>query len=859
MDVRSHTLVADRSCDREPIHMRGEIQPHGHLLACTMPGWVVEQASAGLPAFLGLSPDELLGHSLDHLLPESIMHGLGNAATTVMMEPGSQQRIARGALGLHPVECDVGIYRSGNRLVVEIEPNPADPMRGQDPLALAQGMINRLVGADRLDAFYDRAVQQVRAMTGFDRVMLYRFEHDGSGRVIAEAHRSGMDSFLGLHYPASDIPRPARELYRRNRIRCIEDVDAAPVPLLQAPQADDTPLDLGQAGLRSVAPIHLQYLRNMGVGASMSVSVLVDGQLWGLIACHHRTPRRVPMDMRSAADLFGLFFSMQVAVREGEGDRGFEARARILQEELLDGLGRQVDPVGALQARLPALRRLMPCDGVGLQLDGQWSGCGELPPADGVAALLERLAGEGTRSVASTHVLAEWLGGGQDWTGRVSGMLALPISTRPGDYLFFFRREHRRTVTWAGDPKAPYSVDETTGELSPRASFEAWKETVKGQSAPWTQAELRVGERLRVALLELVLRHAEVSGEASRVSGERQRLLIAELNHRVKNLLALMQSLVMSSHESAANLHDFVENLEGRIRALAFAHDQITPRSGQQARLRALVESEVHPYRGRGQRISVEGPPLALDARAGTALALVLHEMATNAVKYGALGADDGQLQVRWSQDTDGNCRILWRESGGPVVAAPTHEGFGSTLIRRSIPFELRGEAQVRYPSGGVEADFMVPAVHVELVHEEAEADAVETGDLRLPGDQLSVLLVEDNMLIALDTEHLLQRLGAAQVEVASNVEEAVAFLDTPGQRVDVAVLDVNLGGENSVAIAERLAAQGRPFIFATGYHDRAMIPPAHAGVPVIRKPFTAEGMARAIQEAVAGVRPSPH
>lgn len=851
MNAQRHDMTADRECDRTPIQFSGAIQPHGFLIACSMPGWIVRHVSVNLAEFLGIPVEGMLGKSLDGLLPEELMHSLGNAATTVMMEPGSQQRIAESQLGLQQVRCDVCVYRNGGLLHIEIEPNEANPLRGHDPLALAQGMVTRLAGTTDLEEFYDRAVQQVRAMTGFDRVMIYRFLHDGSGKVIAESRRSGMESYLGLHYPASDIPTPARELYRRNRLRCIEDARYEPVPITPGFDEQGRPLDLGQTGLRSVAPVHLEYLRNMRVGASMSVSVLCDGKLWGLIACHHRNARRVPMDMRSAADLFGMFFSMQVAVREGERDRDYEARARILHEELLAALGRDANPVDALARRLGTLRRLLPCDGVGAWIGGRWIGEGTTPPVEAIPALAQALAVKGTRQVFATHVLSDLLPDARVWAHRCSGVMALPVSTTPGDYLMLFRRELPQTITWAGDPNAPFQTDAETGKLSPRQSFEAWKQDVRGQSSAWSEAELRVGERLRVALLEYVLRSAEANSEEQRLSGERQGLLIAELNHRVKNLLALMQSLVMSSHDSAANLHEFVENLEGRIRALAFAHDQITPRSNSQTRLRALLESELMPYRHGQRRIELEGPPVALDNRSGPALALVLHEMATNAVKYGALSVDAGHLRVGWSIDEAGCCHIDWTELGGPEVSPPEHEGFGSTLIRRSIPFELRGEAVVEYRPEGVHARFTLPCEHVRVDEvEDVAAEAAQAAGRKLAGAPV-LLLVEDNMLIALDTEHVLQRLGAAQVEVAGNVQEALEVLQHV--KVDAAVLDVNLGDETSVAIADALSRQGIPFVFATGYHDRAMIPRDHADVPVIRKPYTPDSLAESIGLAISG------
>lgn len=849
MDAANPIQIADRSCEREPVHLSGAIQPHGYLVVCSMPGWFIDHVSVNLAQALGMEPEAMIGQSLDGLLPEDLMHALGNAATTVMMESGGQQHIAQADLGPLGGRCDFCLYRTGGRLYIEIEPNERDALQGQQPLALAQGMINRLAGTADMEEFFDRAVQQMRSMTGFDRVMIYRFMHDGSGEVIAEARRSGMEAYLGLHYPASDIPAPARELYRRNRLRCIEDAGYTPVPIHPGVDRQGRPLNLGDTALRSVAPVHLEYLRNMGVGASMSVSVLVNGALWGLIACHHRVPRRVPMEIRSAADLFGMFFSMQVSVREGNRDRDFEARARLRHEELITELAGAENATDALVDRLGDLRRLVPCDGAGLWLDGAFHRDGAAPPATAMPALLAMLAEKSGREVFATHHLGAEVDGAEEYARDCSGLLALPISSRPGDYLMLFRSEHKQTITWAGDPNRPYRTDAGTGKISPRSSFAAWQQTVRGQSEPWSAVEQRVAERLRVALLEHVLRGAESDHDEQRIGGQRQRLVIAELNHRVKNLLALMQSLVMSSHDSADDLQEFVENLEGRIRALAFAHDQITPRSDHEASLRALVDSELSPYAQAGRMIDVDGPRVMLDNRSGPALALVLHEMTTNAVKYGALSVPGGRLGVTWSIDDAGRCVIEWVESEGPTVKPPGQAGFGSTLIQRSIPFELQGEATIDYAPEGLRARFALPGEHFKLDTRtgiEVDAPAPQATPL---GSNLTVLLVEDNMLIALDTEHVLQRIGAAQVEVAGSVEEALEILQHV--KVDAAVLDVNLGRQTSLPVADALRERGVPFVFATGYHDRAMIPDSHETVLVLRKPYTPDGLTRSLSAAI--------
>lgn len=834
-----------RACAREPIHLSGAIQPQGWLLVASMPDWTLRHASANVEALFGVPLASMIGVSLQQWLSSEVLHALGNALTGGGGEQAGQQRAAQAEIGRDGRLCDFSVHRMGAHLHIEIE--PAEPaQRTQSPLVLAQAMIARLAGTRSLDEFHARAAQQMRALSGFDRVMIYKFLDDGSGKVIAESRRATLSPYLGLHFPASDIPAQARELYRRNRIRLIPDAGYAPVPILPLHDDQGRPLDLGFTALRSVSPVHLEYLRNMQVTASMSVSVLCDGRLWGLVACHHASARPLPMDMRAAADLFGMFYSMQVASRERAEEFDYESRARIVHDETVAGLATAADPFALLVERLPALPHLIPCDGAGLWRDGRWQGEGTTPPAEVVAGIIKALSAQVGQDVARTEAMADLAPDAAAASPGISGVLAIQVSPDRGAYLLLFRRELVEVVQWAGDPGQAYTRD-GQGRLSPRASFDAWQQTVRGRSAPWTPAECRIAERLRATLLGLQMQRMEDGSLRRDAAGESQKLVIAELNHRIKNMLALMQSMVMQSAEDTDDIREFVDILEGRIRALAFAHDQFDARA-QIGGLRELVDAELRPYHGREGRFRIDGPPVLLAAKARSALALVLHEMATNAAKAGSLSVPAGRLEVSWHLDGDGACRILWRERGGPQVVAPSREGFGSTLIRRAIPHELGGGAEVRYPAAGVEADFTIPAQHIhEAPHPPADPQAVPAVDTRVV-EGLSLLVLEDNMLIALDTEHLLRRMGARQVEIAGSVEEAMRVLDGGG--IQAAVVDVHLGeGGSSLPVADRLAREGTPFAFATGYRDSMMIPEPHRRVPVVRKPGTLEKLAAALGE----------
>ena len=369
---------------------------------------------------------------------------------------------------------------------------------------------------------------------------------------------------------------------------------------------------------------------------------------------------------------------------------------------------------------------------------------------------------------------------------------------------------------------------------------------VRGQSAPWTPFELAQAELLRATLFEVFLQQAGLHETENRAATQKQELLIAELNHRVRNILGLIRGLVAQSRMTAQDVDTFATVLGDRIHALARAHDQITAKNWGPGSLTTLIGAETAAYLSeKVNRVSAAGAPVLLLPQAYSTMALVLHELLTNAVKYGALAAESGHVMIAWDLDAEGNLLFNWKEIGGAPVAVPTRRGFGSTIIHRMVPHELGGEATIDYAPDGLRARFVIPARHVELGGDVApgllgNAEAVR--EVRLAG---TVLLVEDNMIIALEAEDTLLALGAGNVLVASSVAEALRLLtvDTPG----FALLDINLGGEMSWPIASRLRELGVRYAFATGYSDQIDIPLEHRSAPMVTKPYTRDSLSREI------------
>jgi light-regulated signal transduction histidine kinase (bacteriophytochrome)/CheY-like chemotaxis protein len=844
MMVPVGTPIDLTNCDREPIHLLGAVQPFGFLLGVSRASWVVTHASENVATWLGVQADALMGLSIDRIfIPEAVHAIRGHLQSAIMSD--TVARAFALVLAADGRRFDIAVHVVADTVIIECEPSVDE--EGVNAGAAVRGMMARLQQSGDQRVFYRVAAREMRALTGFDRVMIYRFDHDGSGEVIAEAARAGLESYLGLHYPASDIPKQARLLYERNWLRIIPDIDAAPSRIASAAADAAQPLDLSMSVLRSVSPIHIEYLRNMGVGASMSVSILRQNRLWGLFACHHYAAHPVAFGRRTAAELFGQMFSLLMENREREVEGAYETRAQGLHQRLVTVMAAEATQLESIIAHLDDIADLLTCDGIGVRVNGKAALRGLTPSAEDFATLVEWLNARNLSEVYGAYEIAAEHPAATTFADRAAGMLVVPLSRPPRDYLVFFRKEVARSVSWAGDPSKPVTVGPLGERLTPRKSFELWKETVRGQSLPWTPVEIRIAEALRVSLLEVILRLTDLTEVERQRAQQRQELLIAELNHRVRNILALIRGVIAQSRDSADSVESFTRIVGGRIQALARAHDQITADNWGPASFRMLVTAEAGAYLGgKADRVLVRGPEILVEPEAFTTIALVIHELITNSAKYGALSDSRGAVDIDVEMGVAGLLQLRWSERGGPPVKAPTRRGFGSTVIERSIIHDLKGDAKVDFALAGLRAEFTIPARFIRLPavtpggEAQIPAESETTG--AVPRD---VLLVEDNLIIALDTEDILRRLGVRDVRTASSVGEALRHIAERGP--DFALLDVNLGSETSFEIATRLQELQVPFAFATGYGEQAAFPDAFAAERKLRKPYTIEVLRDAI------------
>jgi len=832
------------NCAAEPIHIPGRIQSFGALIGLST-DWIVTHASENAAALFSPDGAPLLGRPASDVFDRAALHNI-RARLQLLVDADGVERLFAVPLNGDGRRFDVALHLSDGTILIEAEPQTHG--ESIDYIGYVRPMIGRIDRAATIGEMCEVAAHQLRRLTGFDRVMVYRFEPDDSGTVIAESLRHGMAPYRGLRYPASDVPPQARALYTRNPLRIIADAEDMGLPIAALPARGGKPLDLSLSTLRAVSPIHLEYLRNMGVGASMSISILLRGRLWGMFACHNQTPKTLGYDFRTAAELFAQMFALVLDQKTSAGERAHADRARAVHDQLMVRLADGGSVEASFDAIVTDIASVIDFDGVVGWFDGRFTARGTTPDEADFAGLVARLNEAPHDQVLHTDCIEQLYPPARAFADAAAGMLVLPMSRSPSDYIVLFREEIVQSVAWAGDPAKP--VEAGTDRISPRKSFAAWQQVVRGHSAPWAPHEIAAADALRVTLLEVVLRMADSTMRERLHAQERQELLIAELNHRVRNILNLIRSLIAQSRDSTQSPAEFTEVVGGRIHALARAHDQITRRNWEPASLQTMIMTEADAYLGtKADRVLIAGPNVLIVPAAFMTLSLVIHELMTNSAKYGALSDSRGTIAIDFAQGADGALIINWRERGGPkAVTPPKRRGFGTTIIERAIPHEFGGTAEVRYDPEGVSASFGVPAAFIAQFGDEGARPCAgdDAGDAeRTPALAGEVLVVEDNLIIALEAEQTLLRLGAGVVHVAGKVREAIALIDR--YPIGFALLDVNLGDETSAPVAAALRDRGIRYIFASGYGDAVALIADHPGVPIVTKPYQVDDLRRVL------------
>ncbi|MEG8057548.1 histidine kinase dimerization/phosphoacceptor domain -containing protein [Sphingomonas sp. 22L2VL55-3] len=691
------------ACDREPIHIPGAIQPHGLLLVADAASLTVVAGAGDLET--RLTPD-WLGSDLSALLAQDI-----DATLT------ANDTVAGVALAGLPVaglteRFDVTLHRTADHVLVELEPVEAEPVTAAGMLGRLNAMAMTFERASNLQALCERAATAFRQLTGFDRVMVYRFLDDEAGRVMAEDKATGLGTFLNHHFPASDIPKQARALYVRNRTRTIPMIDYAPAVL--RPTGFET-LDLSDVALRSVSPIHLRYLANMGVAASASISIVKDGLLWGLIACHHGTPKGLTPDIRAASATLASGLARQIS-REGRG--GDVPRTAAAARGGGCGHPQARDRTGAAQHRRRAARRspadarrrrLRLCRGHdrrhrrAVSRQGRHSRSRRMGPHEGVIEPF------------TTHELSALLPRAEAYRAQASGLLALPLVDE-GAVLLWFRAEQIEEVEWAGNPHKAVSVD-PNAVLTPRASFESWTQAVSGRSRRWTREEIEAAHRLRRAFHDAHInqRLRLLNADLQRTLADKDALiaqkdvLMKEVNHRVQNSLQLVAAFLSLQAKSSddAKVKEHLAEAQARLAAVALVHrrlyrdDQVE--SVDLSRYIEELTGDMQTSLGEdwAAQMTLDLAPVLVATDRAVNIGLVLTELVINASKYAYRG-DAGPIHIILEQHRN-RLRLIVADQG--VGKSGTRIGFGSRMMN----------AIVAGLSGTIEQDDNMPGLRVIL------------------------------------------------------------------------------------------------------------------------------------------------
>lgn len=509
------------SCADEPIHIPGSIQPHGALLYFQedghLAGW-----SANAPTMLGIAPELGLPYA-GLALPSTALEAIGDC---IAGQDDDDAAPLVAGLNIGGADYDCVVHAADGRVVAEFERRETSSEEVSRFAIKAHGSIDRLRRQRTIDALLASAVQQVREFTGFDRVMAYRFRPDDSGDVVAESRRDDLVPYLGQRYPAGDIPAQARRLYTLNTLRMIADMDYAAMPLLGAPGAP--PLDMSFSVLRSVSPVHVEYLKNMHVRASMSVSIVINGRLWGLIACHHMAPKLVPHAVRLAADVLAQVMASTIHSIEAREDASLAEQSARVRTALVESLLLDDDPLDALGQHARALMQASGAQAMLATQHGKIVRFGDLP--EQLAEAIVHSLPENQHDLVVRELQADWPAALHEQLGKWVGMLALPFDPLGQGWCVLLRLEQIEQVAWGGRPDKTVALGPLGERLTPRGSFDAWYETVRGSAHPW---EPTVLANARLTLAELV---RAVNAHRAQTEATRAQLL-AMLGHDLRDPL----------------------------------------------------------------------------------------------------------------------------------------------------------------------------------------------------------------------------------------------------------------------------------------------------------------------------------
>lgn len=680
------------TCDREPIHIPGAVQAHGFLLQLDHDLGVLK-ASANVRAFLGVGFDEVVGRDLLTFLDHE--NGLELAAKLKSENLARHNPLkVRFREEFGGTTFDGAAHGNGS-ILLECEPAQHEFLFPSF-YHYSREAVARLRASATTDDLYQNAVDVVREITGFDRVLIYSFDEIWNGHVLAENKADKTSSYLDLHFPASDIPRQARDLYYLNRLRLIPNVNY--VPAILEPVGGE-PVDLSFSVLRGVSPVHIEYLRNMGATASMSISLIKDEKLWGLISCTHESgPLYVPQEARAVCDFVGEIMSSLLSLRESGEAAGERERSTLLHTQILHEMTSSDRFIDGLIADHAALLGLVGATGAAVYFDDKFHVIGRAPADEHVREIVDMLS-ERSEDLFATASLSSLLPSAAAYKDVASGLLAFSISKAKSNYVMWFRPEVVQTVKWGGNPNKPVEFLNGVPTLHPRKSFAAWKQTVTDRALPWREVEKNAAMALRTAIIDIVLQRVEkisrLNLELERSNSELDSFAYAA-SHDLKEPLRGISnyaSLLLRNHapavagevgsklETITRLSKRMENLINSL--LHFSQVGRTDLTLRETDLNEVVHTTIESLR---TRIDESRADIKVQADLPTVigdrvqLMEVFTNLMSNAIKYNT--SRPPRVEVGLASERDGDRQVIYVKDNG-IGIDPVHRESVFKIFKR--------------------------------------------------------------------------------------------------------------------------------------------------------------------------------
>jgi len=801
-------------CNQEPLAFIESIQDFGYLLAFDTQEYTITHASENAFLLFKASKHMLIGASVLDFIDRDTYHSIANVSSRTTAKA---QRTRVCELCINEVHLELSLFRIDQITVLEFI--TLDSRRNQSPADYTMNWIlNVFKGQTTSQELMTLATKLLRDLSGFDRVMLYKFYSDDSGEVIAEAKKEAVEGYMGMRFPAFDIPPGARELFKKIPFRYIKNTSAESVRIYHS--VEDLPtLDLSLSLLRAVSPVHTQYLKNMEVTSSLSLPIIIQDRLWGLLACHNLSEFSLSPQLQYTLQLFNSLFSKYLEdLQDRESEVLLKPVKQIAQNLLQLDQSRDYNKK-RWSAYAETLAQTLECDGLALQIGEALYNWGCCPNNEVLVGYIDRyLETSKMHFMQNTQELNH-----QQWQ-EVKSVLGMNASSHDFKvFLLFFRTPEKLVEPWAGNPKKDLVVENDTIRLHPRGSFKEFKIDSSDKAKLWSSEEIKNAAKLRSLLFE-----AGISVQLK--EKEYLNLMVRELNHKIRNIAGLVLSVTHQTQIDNNNVAAYKTQVEDRVLAIMAAVNLIASNS-KTISIRNLLKNTVMPLMPSTEAILITGKTIELPPNYATLLALVFQELATNALKYGALSVKEGRVHISLiSKEND--FEIIWKEANGPKVSKPRKLGFGTTLLDQAIKFELGGSSNKAFHPEGFSMKISLPKVTKHFKNEDAVGSKSTSLD---PSDNPVILVLEDQFLIAEELKALINSFDLGGCKTVATVSEALVQIKT--HPYHLALLDVHLKDEDCLQVALACKAKELPFFYITGNDQVLLDSASFPEAPLLIKP----------------------